>query len=265
MCGVPFHAYENYMARLIRQGFRVAICEQVEEAAEAKKRGKGPVRRAVTRVVTPGTLTEDTLLDARASNYLAALAETGGEIALASIELSTGHVGIESLAEGEVAAALARLQPTELLIADRSIEKPAWFELLGEWRQQLTVQSGRFFDSETARRRLEETYGVATLDAFGSFTRAELAALGAIAAYIDLTQKDSAPSLRPATAPRDRQRDGNRSRDPPQSGTDTNLVGRTQRHAARCDRLHADGRGWPSFMRPAIGALDRFAHYFPAP
>ncbi len=195
MCGVPYHAHENYLARLIRQGFRVAICEQVEDPAEARKRGKGPVRRSVTRIITPGTLTEDNLLDARASNYLVALAEVAGEIALASIELSTGHVGIETIAEAEAAGALARLQPTELLVSEKLIEKPDWFEMLGEWRQQLTVQAGRFFDSEAARRRLEETYGVATLDAFGTFTRAELAALGAIAAYIDLTQKDSAPKL----------------------------------------------------------------------
>jgi DNA mismatch repair protein MutS len=195
MCGVPHHAHENYLARLIRQGFKVAICEQVEDPAEARKRGKGPVRRSVTRVVTPGTLTEDTLLDARASNYLVALAETGGEIALASIELSTGYIGIETLGESEIAGALARLQPTEILVSERGIEKPAWFEMLGDWRQQLTVQANRFFDSEAARRRLQDAYGVATLDAFGTFTRAELAAMGAIATYIDLTQKDSAPKL----------------------------------------------------------------------
>ncbi len=197
MCGVPFHAHENYLARLIRQGFRVGICEQTEDPAEARKRGKGPVRRSVVRVVTPGTLTEDTLLEARHSNYLAALAETGNEFALASLELSTGHLGIESFLRTDASAVLGRLQPTELLVADSLVEKPDWFETLGEWRAQLTVQPARLFDSQAARRRLEQIYGVATLDAFGEFGRAELAALGALVAYLELTQKGSAPRLDP--------------------------------------------------------------------
>ncbi len=197
MCGVPFHAYENYLARLIRQGFRVAICEQVEDPAEARRRGKGPVRRSVVRVVTAGTLTEDTLLDARAHNYLLSVAEAAGGMAVACLDLSTGHVSIEPLAEGDFGATLARVAPSEILISDRLVERPGWFEVLADWRSRLTIQPNRMFDSVDARRRLEEAYGVKTLDSFGDFTRAEIAALGAASAYLELTQKDNAPRLDP--------------------------------------------------------------------
>jgi DNA mismatch repair protein MutS len=195
MCGVPFHAYENYLARLIRQGFSVAICEQTEDPAETRKRGKGPVARGVVRIVTAGTLTEETLLDARSNNYLAALAEASGQFALACFDLSTGHIFVETLEANAVAGALGRLDPYEILLPERLAQKPDWFEMLADWRSRLTVQADRFFDSETARRRLEETYAVNTLESFGQFGRAELAAWGAVAAYIALTQKESAPKL----------------------------------------------------------------------
>ena len=195
MCGVPFHAYENYLARLIRQGFSVAICEQTEDPAETRRRGKGPVARGVIRIVTAGTLTEETLLDARTNNYLVALAETAGQLALAAFDLSTGQIFVEKLAQNAVAAALARLDPNEILLPERLAQQPEWFEMLAEWRSRLTVQADRFFDSEAARRRLSETYAVTTLDSFGEYSRAELAAWGGIAAYIALTQKESAPVL----------------------------------------------------------------------
>ena len=195
MCGVPFHAYENYMARLIRQGFRVAICEQIEDPAETRKRGKGPVRRAVTRIVTAGTLSEDTLLDARHNNYLAAVAEISGEVALACLDLSTGQMMVETSSLPTLSTTLGRIAPSELVIADRLAENPDWFDMLAEWRPALTIQPNRIFDSETARRTLQERYEVATLESFGEFSRVEIAALGAIAAYIDLTQKANAPEL----------------------------------------------------------------------
>jgi len=205
MCGVPVHAAEVYLPRLIRKGFRVAICEQMEDPAEAKKRGsKSVVRREVVRIVTPGTLTEDTLLDARRSNFLAALADAQGSLALAWVEVSTGEVGARSVDPRSVASALARLDPAELLIPDRLVQTPALFELLREWRQALVPLPGARFDSTNGRKRLESLYGVGTLDAFGSFERPELAALGAIVDYVELTQKGKLPRLTP---PR-RQSDG---------------------------------------------------------
>ena len=121
MCGVPVHAAEAYLARLIRQGFRVAVCEQMEDPAEAKKRGsKAAIRRAVVRIVTPGTITEETLLDARRNNYLAGLAEAAGELALAWLDLSTGAFRLQPVEPSILGAALARLEPGELLIPERA-------------------------------------------------------------------------------------------------------------------------------------------------
>ncbi|HVJ51466.1 MAG TPA: DNA mismatch repair protein MutS [Aliidongia sp.] len=196
MCGVPVHTADAYLARLIRHGFRVAICEQMEDPAEAKKRGaKQPVRRAVVRIVTAGTITEDNLLDARRHNFLAALAEAGGEYALASVEISTGEVEFQPLALTGVAPALARLRPGELLISDRLLQKPDLFELLAEWRPVLTPQPNARFDSEAGRQRLARLYGVGTLDGLGSFGRAECSAGGALVDYIDLTQQGKLPRL----------------------------------------------------------------------
>jgi len=198
MCGVPVHAAEAYLARLIRQGFRVAVCEQMEDPAEAKKRGgKSPVRRAVVRIVTPGTITEDTLLDARRHNFLAALAEAGGALGLAWLDLSTGDVETQELAPAGLAAALARLAPGEILIAERLAARPDLFDLWSDWKDALTPLPNPRFDSEGGRRRLEALYGVRTLDGFGAFGRAELAAAGALVDYIALTQQGRVPPFRP--------------------------------------------------------------------
>ena len=198
MCGVPVHAAEVYLPRLIRKGFRVAICEQMEDPAEAKKRGsKSVVHREVVRIVTPGTLTEDTLLDARRSNFLAALADAQGSMALAWVEVSTGEVGARPVDARNLASALARLDPAELLVPDRLIRAPGLLDVLHDWRQALVPLPGARFDSTNGRRRLETLYGVGTLDAFGLFDRAELAALGALVDYVELTQKGKLPRLKP--------------------------------------------------------------------
>ena len=196
MCGVPVHSHESYLLRLIRQGFRVAICEQTEDPAEAKKRGsKSVVRREVIRVVTPGTITEDTLLDARSNNYLAALAEAAGGLGLAWLDMSTGELTLQPVERPGLAAALARLAPGELLVPERLSQQPDLFELWAEWRDRLTVQPNARFDSENGRRRLLDLYQVGTLDAFGSFTRPEVAAAGALVDYVELTQKGRLPRL----------------------------------------------------------------------
>jgi DNA mismatch repair protein MutS len=198
MCGVPVHAAETYLARLIRQGFRVAVCEQMEDPAEAKKRGsKATLRRAVVRIVTPGTITEDGLLDARANNYLAALAEAGGGLALAWLELSTGVFRLQTLATSGLGAALARLEPGELILPERLLERPELRQILEERKSALTPLANPRFDSESGRRRLEAFYGVRALDAFGSFARAELAAGGALFDYVELTQQGKLPLLQP--------------------------------------------------------------------
>ena len=196
MCGVPVVSAEGYLQRLIRKGFKVAVCEQVEDPAEARKRGpKAVVRRQVVRLVTPGTLSEDALLDARAANYLAALAQAEGALALAWAEMSTGEFMVMGVTHASLPAALARIEPGELLVPEPLLETAALFELFAEWKQVLTPQPRTLFDSVSARRDLAGLYGVASLDGLGSFTRPELAAAGAVVGYLRLTQNGALPRL----------------------------------------------------------------------
>ena len=196
MCGVPVHSHEAYLSRLIRKGFKVAVAEQMEDPALAKKRGaKSVVERAVVRLITPGTLTEDSLLDARRHNYLAALAEAQGGLGLAWIDISTGDFQLQPLSAGAVAAALARLSPGELLVSEKLLGRPDLLETWREWRAILSPLPTARFDSENARRRLETVFGVKALDAFGAFSRPELAAGGSLVDYVELTQKGKLPRI----------------------------------------------------------------------
>lgn len=196
MCGVPVRAYEAYLAKLVRSGFKVAIGEQMEDPAEAKKRGsKSVVARDVVRIITAGTLTEDTLLDARSHNYLAAVAEAQGALGLAWVDVSTGDFALQPIQPKALSAALARLSPGELLVPDRLLGAEAFQDVWAEWKRVLSPLPGARFDSENARRRLEALYGVGALDGFGAFSRPELAAGGALVDYVELTQKGKLPRL----------------------------------------------------------------------
>ena len=203
MAGVPIHAAEQYLSRLIKHGHRVAICEQMEDPAVAKKRGsKSIVRRDVTRVVTPGTITEETLLDARSHNHLAALAEAHGELGLAWLDMSTGELWLQPLAEADLAAALSRIDPGELLLADRTLQRTALFGTFGREKDRLTVLPQGRWDALNAAQRLHEVYEVASLDAFGPPTHAEIAAAGALIDYVELTQVGKLPHIdRPRRLP----------------------------------------------------------------
>ena len=196
MCGVPVHSHEAYLARLIRQGFKVAVCEQQEDPAEARKRGnKSVVRRDVVRVITAGTLTEDSLLESRRHNYLAACAEAGGRIGLAWIDISTGDFQTQPIGVGDLGAALSRLEPGELLVPDTLLQKPDLFETFGDWRECLSPLPASRFDGVNGRKRLETLFGVETVDAFGAFSAGEVSAAGALVDYIALTQKGRVPRI----------------------------------------------------------------------
>ncbi len=198
MCGVPVHAADAYLSKLIQKNFKVAVCEQTEDPAAAKKRGpKSVVNRQVVRLVTQGTLTEDTLLDARAHNHLAALADAGGHIGFAWLDISTGEFTVQAVEAVNLAAALSRVAPGELLAPERLLARPELFETFGQWNAVLSPLPNSRFDSENARRRLEALYGVAALDGYGNFDRAELAAAGALVDYVALTQVDAMPRLAP--------------------------------------------------------------------
>ncbi len=203
MCGVPVVRSDEYLQRLIALGHRVAVCEQLEDPAEARKRGaKSVVRRGVVRIVTPGTITEEGLLDARRANRLAALSrqKSGAgrfEYALAAVDISTGECTLASPGEGELSGELARLDPAELLLPDSLREDPALEPLLLAARFSLTRLAKDGFDPASAERRLKDYFGLVTLDAFGSFSRAELSALAAILVYLERTQLGQRPPLQP--------------------------------------------------------------------
>ena len=193
MCGVPVHALDGYLARLIKIGHRVAICEQTEDPATQKQRGgKGPLKREVVRVVTPGTLTEDELLPPRAHNYLAAIGQAEGRTALAWADMSTGDFAVQLCPEGEVDAMLARLDPAELIFKqDRDFPFDQTVA-----NMCLTPQAPNLFDSARARQALQDFYAVASLEGMGDFNRAMISAAGALLAYIETTQVGNMPRLR---------------------------------------------------------------------
>ena len=203
MCGVPVHAADDYLQRLIGGGHRVAVCEQLEDPAEAKKRGpKAVVRRDVVRLVTPGTLTEESLLDARAHNFLTALfrapeKDGGQHYALASLDISTGELIASSASATDLAGELARLKPGEVLAGDDVAGDAGLRRVIEEAGAALTPCPRAHFDSLKGERALKSRLGVAALDAFGEFTRAELAALAGLLTYVEITQVGRAPLLRP--------------------------------------------------------------------
>ncbi len=200
MCGVPVHAADDYLQRLISLGFRVAVCEQVEDPAEAKKRGsKSVVKRDVVRLVTPGTLTEEKLLSPSESNYLMALARIRGgstpQLAIAWIDISTGIFRLAETDEGRLLADILRIEPRELIVADTlffDLELKPAFDVLG---RVVVPQPAVLFDSATAEGRIARYFGVKTLDGFGAFSRAEIAAAAAAVAYVEKTQISERPPL----------------------------------------------------------------------
>ncbi|MEO1309459.1 MAG: DNA mismatch repair protein MutS [Pseudomonadota bacterium] len=197
MCGVPVHAYERYLATLIRKGFKVAICEQIEDPAEAKKRGaKSVVARGVVRRVTPGTLTEEALLEARAFNHLAVLSVTGKTAALAWADLSTGDLAVRETGADRLPGDLAEIAPREIVLPDALLEDPLWGTAIDGANAATTPLPAQRFEAAGAERVLKETFDVSTLDGYGSFSMAEIAALGALVDYAVLTQVEARPAFK---------------------------------------------------------------------
>src|SRR5712675_1232638 len=203
MCGVPIHRSDEYLHRLIAQGHRGAVCEQLEDPAEARKRGaKSVVKRDVVRLVTPGTLTEDSLLDARRNNYLVAIARAklsadgASQFALAFLDISTGEFRLTECDRTGLPAELARLEPGEIIVSD-ALYGDADVAPLLRALPAVTPLPRDVFDGATAERRLASYFAVATTDAFGSFTRIELTAAAACITYVERTQLGRRPPLSP--------------------------------------------------------------------
>ncbi len=195
MCGVPHHASENYLLTLIRKGFRVAVCEQLESPAEAKARGsKSVVNRGVVRLVTSGTLTEESLLSARENNYLSAFSILRDESAFAWVDVSTGDFHVQNCPRISFGPMLAQLNPAEILISESNYEN--FLAQTKEFGSTLTSLSPASFDSTSGIKRLCDLFKVNSIDGFGSFSRSEISALGAIIDYLEITQKGKLPALK---------------------------------------------------------------------
>ncbi|MET0605389.1 MAG: DNA mismatch repair protein MutS, partial [Beijerinckiaceae bacterium] len=203
MCGVPIERADDYLQRLIALGHRVAVCEQLEDPAEARKRGsKSVVRRDVTRLVTPGTVTEEALLDPSSASLLVAVARTrAGEqewtYGVAAVDITTGAFMLGECAVSELGPELARLDPKEIVVPDSIHDDPALKTLWSDMRAAVTPIPREGFDGAAAERHLLDFYGIATLDGFGQFSRAEIAAAAAVVAYVERTQKGKRPALSP--------------------------------------------------------------------
>lgn len=197
MCGVPFHAYESYLAKLVQKGFKVAICEQMETPEEAKKRGtSATLNRQVIRLVTAGTLTEDALLEAKKHNYLLVAVLDGINVGLSWADMSTGDFYTQLIPLTDLANTLARLEPAEIIRSTADCNNVAFNKILNGFMDKLSSVPDARFSYLNAKDLLEKNYGVKTMESFGKFSRAEIIAAGVLLDYINLTQKNDLCSLK---------------------------------------------------------------------
>ncbi len=190
MCGVPFHSVDTYIKKLIKAGHKVAICDQLESPEEAKKRGyKAVVKRGVTRVITKGTLMEEGLLEDKVSNYLAAIVERKGEIAVAYADISTFEFKVVSLSESELENFIVNLNPSEVIIQDQIISDSRFAGVVDAIKDKLVNFVDSFFEEKKCRAKLEKNFNICTLDSLGKFDSTQVSACGAIIEYLVITQK----------------------------------------------------------------------------
>ena len=192
MCGVPFHSSDSYIAKLIEKGYKVAICEQMESPEEAKKRGyKAVVKREVVRIITPGTITEDNLLNSNSSNFLVAISLIKDELALAWADISTGEFYTCQSNYFSLNNDLSRINPKEILINDKSYQQETIISALSDYKRIVTIQANNLFDLNKAEHKINKYYSVISSEVFGNYTPAELVACGAVLEYVELTQKSA--------------------------------------------------------------------------
>lgn len=196
MCGVPAHSSESYLHKLIDLGFKVAICDQLETADEAKKRGyKSIVKRDVVRVVTPGTIIEDSLLEDKSNNYLASIVEQNDEYAISWLELSTGKFFHTLTSLKALDSDLLRISPRELLISEKLTEDEKIRSILKNYKISITQHAQSFFEYSKSHRTLCEFYKIRELGSIGNFSKVEIMACGALLEYVRVTQRGSIPRL----------------------------------------------------------------------
>ena len=197
MCGVPYHSSDSHLGKLVKLGYKVAICEQVETAEEARKRGgvRALVKREVVRIVTPGTLLEDGLLEARENNYLVCIANVGNAYGVAWMELSTGIFNVRTCSVEDIDSEIQRLCPSELLISDSLKEQKSIELILKRHKCSVTSHNESFFDSQRAEKVLCDVYGMNTVHGLGGLEEVEIAACGSLVEYVKMTQQGHVPSL----------------------------------------------------------------------
>lgn len=196
MCGVPAHAGDGYLHKLLKNGHSIAICEQLESPEEAKKRGyKAVVRREVTRIITPGTLTEETLLSAGSNNYLCAIAVQENLVSIAWIDISTGDFSVSSVELAGLSPELARLSPAEIIISDKLTADETVSKMLQESSGTLTQRPASIFQYDRSENRVKHFFGLASTSGLGSFTKNEIVVTGVLLEYLEHTQKGNLPKL----------------------------------------------------------------------
>ena len=197
MCGVPHHALENYLNKLLEDGFKVAICDQLETPEEAKKRGgyKAVVNRDVTRIITPGTIIEESLLEAGEPNYLVSVVIGKNIAALSYVDLSTSEIAVISIPEGQIINELARLKPKEVLLAEKYRAGEVASQISSVLNIRISFQVDSFFAVNKCRKNLLDFYQLKDTGAIGELEEIQISAVGGVIEYISITQKDNLPKL----------------------------------------------------------------------
>ncbi len=196
MCGVPYHALDSYLNKLIEAGYKIAICEQLESTEEAKKRGyKSIVRRDVVRIITPGTVIEEAIINQAEPNYLLAVSFAGEEIAISYVDINTAEFAVTQVRIENFASELARLAPKEILINEKAQITPNILSQLSVVKTPLVYQVDSYFDYNKNKKTIENFYSIHTIGSLGSLTKLQVSAIGAILEYLKITQKANLPQI----------------------------------------------------------------------
>jgi DNA mismatch repair protein MutS len=197
MCGVPYHALENYLNKLLEEGFKVAICDQMETPEQAKQRGgyKAVVQRSVTRIITPGTIIEESLLEAGEPNYLVSIAIDKNIASVASVDLSTSDISVISLQENEIINEIARLRPKEILLSDKYRMSDLCSLISNQLNMRISFQVDSIYALNKCEKNILDFYKIQSLKSIGELDRTQISALGSLLEYISLTQKEKLPNL----------------------------------------------------------------------
>lgn len=196
MCGVPHHAHENYLNKLIKKGYKVAICEQAETPEEAKKkRGyKAVVQRNVIRIVTPGTITEDNLLEGFSANYLIGLSKSANKYLLAACDISTGEFFINSHEKEKIISEIEKLNPKEILLSDQIFTDRNFDEVFSRYKKIITTQSKSLFTGKRGEEKIRDFYNITAIEHL-KLNHDELGLCGALLDYVQSTQISSKPNI----------------------------------------------------------------------